>query len=280
MDAAAGGIQGPRRAHMSRSRVLVAMRVAAPPARTFAAFTGEIGEWWQPNGLFRFTDRDGGRLAFEPEPPERLVEIGADGERFEIGRGTGVGPTAPPGLRVAPGRVRRGPVDRGGRPLRPGRHRDEGDGRALRLGLHPAGARRPPPVPVGCVPAARGGVVAGPVAQVGRTRLPLNRAASTPSVARWPPDPANTSSPRPAAMPVRPRPRRRRVSRATPSGAARWCTASGGARSRPSPPTPPGTRSDRWSASASPTTVIRCSSSASWRSTRRTHCATRAPASW
>ena len=37
--------------------------------------------------------------------------------------------------------------------------------------------------------------MAGPVAQVGRTRLPLNRAASTPSVARWPPDPANTSSP-------------------------------------------------------------------------------------
>lgn len=71
---------------MSRSRVLVAMRVAAPPGRTFAAFTDEIGEWWQPNGLFRFTDRDGGRLAFEPEPPEHLVEIGADGERFEIGR--------------------------------------------------------------------------------------------------------------------------------------------------------------------------------------------------
>ena len=80
---------------MSRSRVLVAMRVAAPPARTFAAFTGEIGEWWQPNGLFRFTDRDGGRLAFEPEPPERLVEIGADGERFEIGAyGSGTHRTA------------------------------------------------------------------------------------------------------------------------------------------------------------------------------------------
>ena len=31
------------------------------------------------------TDRDGARLAFEPDPPERLVEIGADGERFEIG---------------------------------------------------------------------------------------------------------------------------------------------------------------------------------------------------
>ena len=53
--------------------------------RTFAAFTGEIGQWWRPNGLFRFTDRDDGRLAFEPDPPERLVEIGGDGERFEIG---------------------------------------------------------------------------------------------------------------------------------------------------------------------------------------------------
>jgi uncharacterized protein YndB with AHSA1/START domain len=67
------------------SRVLVALRVAAPPARTFDAFTGEIGEWWQPNDLFRFTDRTDGRLEFEPEPPERLVEIGPDGERFEIG---------------------------------------------------------------------------------------------------------------------------------------------------------------------------------------------------
>ena len=70
---------------MSRSRVLVALRIAAPPERTFVAFTGEIGRWWRPNGLFRFTDRDGGVLAFEPDPPERLVEIGADGERFEIG---------------------------------------------------------------------------------------------------------------------------------------------------------------------------------------------------
>ena len=80
---------------MSRSRVLVSLRVAAPPERTFAAFTGEIGEWWRPNGLFRFTDRDGGRLAFEPEPPERLVEIGADGERFEIGAVLRVGSAAP-----------------------------------------------------------------------------------------------------------------------------------------------------------------------------------------
>ena len=70
---------------MSGSRVLVALRISAPAERTFAAFTGEIGLWWRPNGLFQFTDRDGGRLAFEPDPPERLVEIGADGERFEIG---------------------------------------------------------------------------------------------------------------------------------------------------------------------------------------------------
>jgi uncharacterized protein YndB with AHSA1/START domain len=70
------------------SRVLVALRVVAPVALTFAAFTDDIGEWWRPNGLFRFTDRSGGRLAFEPDPPQRLVEIGTDGERFEIGRVT------------------------------------------------------------------------------------------------------------------------------------------------------------------------------------------------
>ncbi|MCL4293977.1 MAG: SRPBCC domain-containing protein [Acidimicrobiia bacterium] len=77
---------------MSGSRVLVALRVAVPPERAFRAFTDEIGEWWRPNGLFRFTDRDGTRLAFEPDPPQRLVEIGADGERFEIGSVTGWDP--------------------------------------------------------------------------------------------------------------------------------------------------------------------------------------------
>lgn len=70
---------------MTRSRVLVSLRIAAPPERTFTAFTTEIGEWWRPNGLFQFTDREGTRLAFEPDPPERLVEIGTDGTRFEIG---------------------------------------------------------------------------------------------------------------------------------------------------------------------------------------------------
>jgi uncharacterized protein YndB with AHSA1/START domain len=70
---------------MTRSRVLVSLRIAAPPERTFVAFTTEIGEWWRPNGLFQFTDRIGTHLAFEPDPPERLVEIGTDGTRFEIG---------------------------------------------------------------------------------------------------------------------------------------------------------------------------------------------------
>ncbi len=70
---------------MTRSRVLVSLRIAAPPERTFVAFTREIGEWWRPHDLFRFTDRVGTRLAFEPDPPERLVEIDTDGTRFEIG---------------------------------------------------------------------------------------------------------------------------------------------------------------------------------------------------
>lgn len=70
---------------MSRSRVLVALRIAAPPERTFNAFTSEIAEWWRPNDLFRFIDSVGGHLAFEPDPPEKLVEVGTDGNRFEIG---------------------------------------------------------------------------------------------------------------------------------------------------------------------------------------------------
>ena len=70
---------------MTRSRVLVALRVGAPPERTFDAFTDEIGEWWQPNRLFQFTDRADGRLAFEPGPNGRLVETYADGESFVVG---------------------------------------------------------------------------------------------------------------------------------------------------------------------------------------------------
>ncbi len=86
----------------TRSRVLVAVRVAAAPERAFAVFVRDIGEWWRPSDLFRFTTA-GGRMAFEPETepepgsepepgpgdepvrPLRLVEISGDGERFKIG---------------------------------------------------------------------------------------------------------------------------------------------------------------------------------------------------
>jgi uncharacterized protein YndB with AHSA1/START domain len=68
------------------SRIIVALRVAATPERAFAAFTREIGLWWQPNPLFRFTARSPGVLAFEPGPGGRLVETYPSGEVFEIGR--------------------------------------------------------------------------------------------------------------------------------------------------------------------------------------------------
>jgi len=64
----------------------VALRVAVSPERAFDLFTGNIGEWWLPNGLFQFTTRGPGRLAFEPGPGGRLVERLPDGEVFEIGR--------------------------------------------------------------------------------------------------------------------------------------------------------------------------------------------------
>ena len=67
------------------SRVLVALRVAATPARAFEAFTGEIGEWWKPNALFAFTPRAPGTLAFDRDAG-RLIETRADGGTFEIGR--------------------------------------------------------------------------------------------------------------------------------------------------------------------------------------------------
>jgi len=67
------------------SRVLVALRVPAAPERAFTAFTGEIGAWWRPNGLFQFTDDRTGTLAFHPGPGGRLVETYADGSSFTVG---------------------------------------------------------------------------------------------------------------------------------------------------------------------------------------------------
>ena len=68
------------------SRVVVALRVKATPERAFAAFVGEIDQWWRPNGLFRFTPRSPGTLSFEPGEDGRLIETLPNGKVFEIGR--------------------------------------------------------------------------------------------------------------------------------------------------------------------------------------------------
>lgn len=62
------------------SRVLVSVRVKAPPERAFAVFTGDIGAWWRPSGLFQTTPRAPGVLAFDGG---RLVERLASGRVFE-----------------------------------------------------------------------------------------------------------------------------------------------------------------------------------------------------
>lgn len=68
------------------SRVLVALRIAAPPPRVFEAFTAEISQWWRPNTLFAFTRRRDGRLAIEPCLGGRVTETYPDGDEFVIGR--------------------------------------------------------------------------------------------------------------------------------------------------------------------------------------------------
>jgi uncharacterized protein YndB with AHSA1/START domain len=68
------------------SRILVALRVRATPGRTFDTFVNQIGEWWQPNGLFAFHPNGTGRLRFEPGPAGRLVELLPDGGEFEVGQ--------------------------------------------------------------------------------------------------------------------------------------------------------------------------------------------------
>ena len=67
------------------SRILVSLRVAATPVRAFDVFVREIGAWWRPNGLFRFTPGTPGTLAFEPWPGGRFTETLASGEVYEIG---------------------------------------------------------------------------------------------------------------------------------------------------------------------------------------------------
>lgn len=70
------------------SRIQVALRVRATPARAFEVFVNDIGRWWQPNTLFRFTRKRAGTLAIEPYVDGRFVESYPDGTEFEIGRVT------------------------------------------------------------------------------------------------------------------------------------------------------------------------------------------------
>jgi uncharacterized protein YndB with AHSA1/START domain len=67
------------------SKVYVALRVKATPARAFATFVEEIGAWWRPSPLFQTTPRPG-RLSFEPGQHGRLIETRDGGKVFEIGR--------------------------------------------------------------------------------------------------------------------------------------------------------------------------------------------------
>ena len=67
------------------SRVLLAIRVNATPARAFAAFTEEIGQWWRPNALFQFMRGRNGVLSFVPGSNGRLIETYEDGTVFVIG---------------------------------------------------------------------------------------------------------------------------------------------------------------------------------------------------
>lgn len=68
------------------SGIVVALRVKATPERAFAAFTREIGAWWQPNGLFAFTSEGPGVMAFEGGVDGRLTETLPNGSVFEVGR--------------------------------------------------------------------------------------------------------------------------------------------------------------------------------------------------
>jgi hypothetical protein len=68
------------------SKLMVALRVPGAPGRVFEAFVYEIGEWWQPNGLFDFTVGKHGTLAFEPGASGRLTETYDDGSVFEVGQ--------------------------------------------------------------------------------------------------------------------------------------------------------------------------------------------------
>jgi uncharacterized protein YndB with AHSA1/START domain len=67
------------------SGILLSLRMSVSPERVFQVFTGEIGRWWRPNGLFRLTRISPDVLAFEPGPGRRLIETSPTGEVFKVG---------------------------------------------------------------------------------------------------------------------------------------------------------------------------------------------------
>jgi uncharacterized protein YndB with AHSA1/START domain len=67
---------------------MVSLRVAATPERAFDVFTRDIGVWWQPNELFRFTPRSPGMISLEAGEGGRFTETLSSGKVFEIGRVT------------------------------------------------------------------------------------------------------------------------------------------------------------------------------------------------
>jgi hypothetical protein len=66
--------------------VIVALRVAASPARAFDVFTDEIGSWWKSHPLFMLSRTGDGVLRFDPAGPGgRLLTRFADGREWEVG---------------------------------------------------------------------------------------------------------------------------------------------------------------------------------------------------
>nr|NIS28473.1 ATPase [Actinomycetota bacterium]NIT93964.1 ATPase [Actinomycetota bacterium]NIU17600.1 ATPase [Actinomycetota bacterium]NIU63948.1 ATPase [Actinomycetota bacterium]NIW25745.1 ATPase [Actinomycetota bacterium] len=69
-----------------RDTVNVTTLVAVEPARAFAVFTEQIGQWWRPQPRFHFMVGRAGTLRFEPGPDGRLVECYDVGPPYEVGR--------------------------------------------------------------------------------------------------------------------------------------------------------------------------------------------------
>ena len=68
------------------ARVVVAVRIEAPPARVFEAFTAEIGTWWRADALFPMGEVPGSTMTIEPGVGGRFLRVGPDGDELELGR--------------------------------------------------------------------------------------------------------------------------------------------------------------------------------------------------